>query len=61
MFKSLILIRKEQGISQKEMANILNVTSVSLNRYEKNKREIPHRLLVKYADYLGYELRLLKK
>jgi transcriptional regulator with XRE-family HTH domain len=62
MLKSLIQIRKEKKVSQLEMARFLSITPATINRYEKGLiQKIPIDLLVRYADYLGYEIRLLKK
>ena len=43
------------------MANFLQITPVTLNRYEKFKRDMPFKLIIEYSNYLGYEIRLLKK
>lgn len=61
ILKSLIQIRKEKRIDQKELLSSLGVIASTLSRYETGKREMPFSVLLKYADYLGYEIRLLKK
>ena len=58
---SLIQIRKDQKIDQKSMLMRLGITSTTLSRYESKTREMPFNILKKYADCLGYEIRLLKK
>jgi len=58
---SLVELRKQQKIKQKIAAKHLEVNDDTMSRYEAKKRKMPHDLLVKYANYLGYEIRLLKK
>lgn len=58
---SLIQIRKDKKIDQKHMLIRLGITATTLSRYESKKRDMPFDIMVKYADYLGYEIRLLKK
>jgi len=58
---SLIRIRKDQRVDQKHLLRFLGVNGTSLSRYESKKREMPFNVLVKYAEYFGYEIRLLKK
>jgi len=36
----LKLLRKEKGLTQKELAKIFNSTDVAINRYEKGLREL---------------------
>lgn len=57
----LIDARKEQCYTQKYMANALHLTTATINRYELNVREMPWWARQRYADILGYEIRLLKK
>jgi len=61
IFDSLIQIRKDQRCDQKDLKTRLGITGTTLSRYESKQREIPFKTLVKYADYFGYEIRLLKK
>jgi transcriptional regulator with XRE-family HTH domain len=48
-------------ISQKKIADHLGVTKSTMNRYEKGSREISLANAEKYADKLGYELKLIVK
>jgi transcriptional regulator with XRE-family HTH domain len=57
----LIQIRKEQRYHQKDVAKKLGVTYAMMSHYETKKRKMSHELIVKFADFLGYELRILKK
>ena len=44
-------LRGEKGISQLELAKVLNISNVMLSRYEKNKRSPDYETLSKLADY----------
>lgn len=67
----IIEIRKEQGYSQKEIAELLNTTQQQYAKYEKGIQEIPTRRIIELAkifnvtsDYilgLTNEKRPLKK
>jgi transcriptional regulator with XRE-family HTH domain len=57
----LIGIRKEKRISQKDMARGLGISSASLNRFERGNRKRDFDIVVDYASYLGYELKLQVK
>jgi transcriptional regulator with XRE-family HTH domain len=46
-------LREEKGISQLELAKVLNLSNVMLSRYEKNKRSPDYETLSKLADYYG--------
>lgn len=58
---SLIQIRKDRKTGLKQLAGKLGITSTTLGRYESGKRKMPIDILVKYAEYFDYEVRLLKK
>jgi transcriptional regulator with XRE-family HTH domain len=57
----LVEIRKEKGINQKVMAKALKLSPGSLNRFEKGNRKVDLDTVEKYAEELGYELRLMVK
>lgn len=61
MIDKLTEIRKQQKITCKSMASKLNVTPLTLRRYELDQRPIPFCIIVKYADILGYELKFMLK
>lgn len=61
IFDSLIQIRKQQRVDQKDIIRFIGVNGTTLSRYESKKRNIPFDVLKKYAEYFGYEIRLLKK
>jgi len=47
----LSLLRKERGLTQKQVAADLDVAQALLSHYEKGKRECGLDFLVKAADY----------
>jgi len=61
IFNYLIEQRKQRKIKQENLAIFLKVTKVTISRYENKKRDMPYRLMVKYAEFLGYELKLQVK
>lgn len=60
-FDKLVEQRCKSGINQKAMANALGITKSTMNRYEKGNRNISADMQDKYADKLGYELKLMVK
>ena len=58
---SLIKIRKEQKIKQKQIAVKLGVNKTTMSRYESKSRKISAEDQDKYAEYLGLELKLQVK
>lgn len=58
---TLIRQRKLEKVDQKHLKRCLGITGTTLSRYESKKRKMPFDILVKYAEYFGYEIRLLKK
>jgi transcriptional regulator with XRE-family HTH domain len=60
-FDKLIIERKRLSVKQKDIAKHLGCTAATLNRYEKGNRDISSAMVDKYADYLGYELKLMIK
>jgi len=58
---SLIEIRKEKKIKQSDLLITLGITGTTLGKYERLERRIHLDEAIKYANYLGYEIRLIKK
>lgn len=58
---SLIQIRKDKKVYQNDLLSYLGVNGTTLSKYESKKRAMPFKVLIKYAEYFGYEIRLLKK
>lgn len=48
----IVSIRKEKGLTQKELAEKLNISPAMVNQYEKNKRNPKKETLQKIADAL---------
>lgn len=44
-------LREEYGISQKEIANYLNIKQNTYSQYETGKRQLPIDVLVKLAKF----------
>ena len=51
--KRLKELRKEKGLTQKEVANILGIHSVTYLHYEKDEREPPLKILAEMATFFG--------
>ena len=49
----ITLLRKEKGISQKQVASDLGISQALLSHYEKGIRECGLDFVVKVADYYG--------
>ncbi len=49
-------LRESNGISQANIANVLEITQQQYQLYESGKREIPVHLLIKLADYYDVSL-----
>lgn len=50
-------IRKERGLTQDELGNLVNLSGVAIMRYEKGQREPRQDTLIKIAKALGVHLR----
>lgn len=44
-------LREDSDMSQKELAEKLNISQRTLSHYETGKRDIPTEMLIKVADY----------
>lgn len=51
MVKNLKKLRIEKGISQQKLADIIEVSQQSINKYENHKIEPDIQTLIKIADY----------
>lgn len=52
-FKKLRELRVINELTQKEMAEILNISPQALSAYEKGNRAIPIDILLRFADHFG--------
>jgi hypothetical protein len=57
----LIRQRKQQRIDQKSLLHRLKITAVTMSRYENKSRPMPLIIVEKYADEMGFELKLIAK
>lgn len=46
-------LRKEAGLTQDELANILSINKHSISAYERNKSEPPDEIKILIAQYFG--------
>ena len=53
MLPNLKLLRKEYGISQQRLADVLGVSQQSINQYENHRVEPDIRVLSALADYFN--------
>ncbi len=51
MIENLKLLRKEKGISQQQLADIIGVTQQSINKYENHKIEPDIDTLIRLASF----------
>lgn len=57
----LIEERKSKKITLLDISGRIGITAQTLGRYERGDRIIPYHILEKYAECLGYELKLMVK
>ena len=51
--KRLEELRKEKGISQKDMGKIFGMSGTAIRSYEKGDRKMHYEILIKYADFFN--------
>ena len=56
IFKRLRDIRKDNDISQKDMAKILNLHTTQYAIYERGERNIPIQIFINYAEYFNISI-----
>lgn len=61
LLDQLIEIRKLKKTKQVDVAYYIGVSKTTMSRFESGKYEMSTKKLEKYAEYLEYEIRLLKK
>ena len=52
-------LRKEQNVTQQEIADALNITQPTYNKYEKGTREPDMKTLISIANYFKVSLDFL--
>lgn len=53
MIKNLKKLRRDKGITQKQLAGVLGVSQQSVNKYENHNVEPDLTTIMKMADYFG--------
>jgi len=61
IIKRLTQERQMRHISQSAIADKLGLTITTIHRYETGQREISLNLAGKYANFVGFELKLIAK
>ena len=59
--EKLVNQRKSRNIKQKDVANFIGITPTALSRYENGETELRMCHIEKYAEFLGFEIKLLLK
>lgn len=54
--EKLKMLRKKKGLTQQEIADLLNVNRVTYTNWEKGKREPNYEKLEKIADFFSVSL-----
>lgn len=53
LFPRLAQIRKQKGLSQNQIAEVLGIPQQQYSRYEKGKNEIPVRYVIALCRFYG--------
>lgn len=61
ILSTLIKDRKARGIKQSEVAKYIGISNSMLSRIESETSVQNLKYIDKYAEFLGFELRLLKR
>ena len=49
-------LREDKDLSQTKLAKDLNITQRAISYYERNERELPIEILIRYAQYFKVSL-----
>ncbi|MCH5195109.1 MAG: helix-turn-helix transcriptional regulator [Oscillospiraceae bacterium] len=55
-YENLRVIREDRGLTQKQIAEVLETTQQYYSDYENGKREIPIRVYIKLSRYYGVSI-----
>ena len=61
LIEKLIELRKEQNVSQLQLANLTGVKQQAISRFEKKENSPSLKFYANLANALGYELTLVKQ
>lgn len=53
MYKRLRDLREDKDLTQKDIANILNISQRGYSHYETGNNDIPTEILIRLADFYG--------
>ena len=53
MYKRLRDLREDKDLTQKDIANILNISQRGYSHYETGNNDIPTEMLIRLADFYG--------
>lgn len=51
MYKRLRELREDHDLTQREIAQILNMSQTGYNQYEIGKNDLPTKILIKLSEY----------
>ena len=51
MYRKLRTLREERGLTQKQVAEIVNMSQTGYNQYEIGKNDIPTKILIQLAKF----------
>ncbi len=51
MYERLRNLREDKELTQREIANILNMSQTGYNQYEIGKNDVPTKILIKLANF----------
>lgn len=50
------MLREDNDLTQSQMAEILSINQRTVSYYERNEREVPIEIIVKYAKHFNVSL-----
>lgn len=57
--EALRVLRKQQGLTQQELADLLQVSKSRINMYENEKREPDFKMLYAFGDFFNVDMNCL--
>lgn len=53
LYKHIRSLREDHDLTQKQLAEILNMSQTGYSKYETGENDIPTQILISLADYYG--------
>lgn len=53
MYKRIRDLREDKDLTQKQIAQLINMSQTGYNQYEIGKNDIPTKILIKLANFYG--------